>query len=51
MMNKITEEKVIKIPCEIYSRVCGFYRPTMQFNPGKKEEYKQRKTFIFKEKT
>ena len=32
-----------KIRCEIYSRVCGFYRPISQFNKGKKEEYQQRK--------
>lgn len=24
---------------EIYSRVCGFYRPIKQWNPGKQEEH------------
>jgi len=34
-----------KVPCEIFSRVCGFYRPVNQYNPGKKEEFRERKTF------
>jgi anaerobic ribonucleoside-triphosphate reductase len=32
-----------KIPCEIYSRVVGFYRPLKEWNPGKKQEFKDRK--------
>ena len=28
--------------CEVYSRVCGYYRPTSHWNKGKKEEYKDR---------
>lgn len=27
---------------EVYSRVCGFYRPVKQWNKGKKEEFSQR---------
>ena len=30
---------------EIYTRVCGFFRPVQQFNPGKKSEYADRKPF------
>ena len=30
---------------EIYSRVVGYLRPVDQWNPGKQEEFKQRKTF------
>lgn len=37
--------KELKIPCEIYSRVVGFYRPVSQWNPGKKEEFKNRKPY------
>lgn len=33
------------VPCEVFTRVCGFYRPVNQFNPGKKEEYDNRKIF------
>ncbi len=38
----------IKQPCEVYSRVVGYYRPVQQFNAGKQEEYKERKTFKIK---
>ncbi|MFW6311385.1 MAG: ribonucleoside triphosphate reductase [Nanoarchaeota archaeon] len=31
--------------CEVYSRVVGYYRPVKRFNKGKKEEFKERKTF------
>ena len=31
--------------CEEYSRVVGYIRPVKQWNPGKKEEYKDRKEF------
>ena len=30
---------------EVYSRVCGFFRPVQQFNRGKKEGYKDRKDY------
>lgn len=30
---------------EVYSRVVGFYRPTSLWNKGKKDEFKQRKTY------
>ena len=36
---------MIEQPCEVYSRVVGFYRPVQQFNDGKKQEFKERKTF------
>ena len=35
-------------PCEVYSRVVGFYRPIKQWNAGKQEEFKERKTFNVK---
>jgi ribonucleoside-triphosphate reductase (formate) len=28
---------------EVYSRVVGFYRPVENWNPGKKQEWKDRK--------
>jgi len=31
--------------CEIYARVCGYHRPVANWNRGKKEEWKDRKTF------
>lgn len=27
---------------EVWTRVCGFFRPVSQFNRGKKAEYKER---------
>lgn len=36
-------------PCpertEVYSRVCGFFRPVQQWNKGKKEEFRERKEY------
>lgn len=31
-----------KVPCEIYSRSCGYFRPVDQWNRGKQSEYKDR---------
>ncbi len=31
--------------CEVYSRITGYMRPVHQWNAGKKEEYKMRRTF------
>jgi ribonucleoside-triphosphate reductase len=30
---------------EVYSRVCGYYRPVENWNRGKKEEFKERKNY------
>ncbi len=30
---------------EVYSRVCGFYRPVASWNRGKKEEFRERRNF------
>lgn len=38
------KEKLV-IPCEVYSRVVGYYRPVRNWNVGKQEEFKDRKTF------
>lgn len=34
-----------KTKCEIYSRVCGYFRPVSNWNQGKREEFKDRKTY------
>lgn len=36
-----------KAPTEIYSRVVGYIRPVAAWNPGKQEEFKQRKTYNY----
>jgi len=40
--------KKIKIPCEIWSRAVGYFRPTSEWNPGKKSEFKDRKMISIK---
>lgn len=32
--------------CEVYSRVVGYFRPVANWNRGKKEEFRDRKTFV-----
>ena len=39
----MTEEKRVK--CKRFSRVVGYLRPVEQWNVGKQEEFKARKTF------
>jgi anaerobic ribonucleoside-triphosphate reductase len=41
----------IKQPCEVYSRIVGYYRPVQHWNLGKQQEFKQRKEFKIKEST
>ncbi len=31
---------------EVYSRVCGFFRPVQQWNKGKKSEFKERQEYV-----
>lgn len=39
----------MKMPCEVYSRVVGYFRPVSQWNKGKKEEWQERKLVDVKE--
>ncbi|MCQ2913801.1 MAG: anaerobic ribonucleoside-triphosphate reductase [Alphaproteobacteria bacterium] len=32
-------------PCEVWTRVMGYFRPVSNFNIGKKAEYNERKCF------
>ena len=41
---KEKRKKVKVIPCEVYSRVVGYFRPVSNWNPGKQQEFKERKT-------
>ena len=41
----IRRGKMKKMPCEIYSRVVGYMRPLNQWNPGKRSEFADRKTY------
>lgn len=31
---------------EVFSRVCGYFRPVANWNHGKKQEFKDRKTYV-----
>lgn len=37
-------------PCEVYSRVVGYLRPTTTWNLGKAQEFRDRKTYEINEK-
>jgi len=39
----------MKIKCEVYSRVVGYFRPIDNWNEGKKAEFKDRKVYVIKE--
>ena len=45
-MSYKTAEKLCNRQCEIYSRVCGYFRPVCNWNKGKKAEFAARKKFI-----
>ncbi len=33
-------------PCEVWTRVMGYHRPTASFNIGKKGEFEERRFFL-----
>jgi ribonucleoside-triphosphate reductase len=39
----------LQVPCEVYSRVVGYFRPVQMWNGGKQEEYKDRTFYIVNE--
>ena len=47
-MMKCTLEDSERQPCEIWTRVMGYFRPVNHFNEGKKSEYRERKWFLEK---
>ena len=44
------KDEKVKVPCECYTRVVGYMRPVAQWNPGKQEEFYDRKTYNVNEK-
>lgn len=39
-----TEARLVRVlSCEVYSRVCGYFRPVSGWNPGKLAEFVDRK--------
>lgn len=45
---KIKPKNKCSHKCQIFSRVCGYFAPTKNFNLGKKEEFRDRKVFKIK---
>lgn len=41
----MTNKKTCGKKCDVYCRVCGYYRPVRSFNDGKKQEFKDRKFY------
>lgn len=39
------------LPCEVYSRVCGYLRPVQSWNKGARANYERRKTFRVDDRT
>ncbi len=37
--------KKLRVPVEVYSRVVGYFRPVQNWNPGKQQEFKERKYY------
>lgn len=35
-----------KVPCEVYSRIVGYFRPIRNWNVGKKQEFAERKEYV-----
>lgn len=46
---KTDDKQTCGAECEVYSRVCGYFRPVTNWNRGKVEEFKERKKFEVKE--
>ena len=50
IMTDLTEQKIElsdaeRQPCEVWTRVMGYFRPVSEFNIGKKSEYAERTCF------
>ena len=41
----MSEEQICGNPTQVFSRVSGYYRPVQNWNDGKAQEFKERKTY------
>jgi hypothetical protein len=41
------EDNAKRVPCEVYSRIVGYLRPVQNWHVGKRQEYQERKKFVF----
>lgn len=39
------EKKPNAVPCEVYSRIVGYYRPVDHWNHGKRREFEERNDY------
>ena len=39
------ENSFCRTPCEVFSRIVGYLRPVMQWNPGKVAEFAKRQVY------
>lgn len=42
----LADNPALRTPCEIYSRVMGYHRPIAYWNPGKQQEWEDRRMFM-----
>jgi hypothetical protein len=42
----VDSTEILKVPCEIYSRIVGYMRPIRDWNTGKRQEFSERKSYI-----
>ena len=43
-----SNEVVLRVPCEVYSRIVGYLRPIQNWNTAKQQEFQDRVTFDMK---
>ena len=41
----MVEKAVVKVPCEVYSRIVGYLRPVRNWNKAKRQEWKDRQVY------
>ena len=44
----IKQKEMQRTKCEVFSRIVGYLRPVVQWNPGKASEFADRKTYVVK---
>jgi len=44
---KMKKVRIKAVPCEVYSRVVGYFRPVSNWNAGKQQEFNERKHITF----
>ena len=45
----MTPKTIERVECEVYTRCCGYYRPTKQMNDAKVQEILDRTTYQIKQ--